>query len=296
LATFRDILISTEKQLIEAEVFCGHGYESEHDEAVALVLAAASLSPLETGTEVLDEVYPADAEPVLVSYLSARCEKRLPVAYITGEAWLGPLCFKSDRRALVPRSPVAELVLNALQPWYEGTSPSVIVDVCCGGGSLGMLAKWVFPGAQVLLSDIDADAVELARENAALHEVDAVVRADLLAWCADDSVDVILANPPYVDAEDMSDLPPEYLHEPGLALRGGEDGLDLVRVMLVDAARILRAGGILILEVGNSVEALEGLSPLLPPLWVELEQGGHGVAVFMAQDLAQWAAHETRAQ
>ncbi|MEL0153634.1 MAG: 50S ribosomal protein L3 N(5)-glutamine methyltransferase [Halieaceae bacterium] len=296
MATFRDILISTENRLIEAEVFCGHGYESEHDEAVALVLAAASLSPLDTGTEVLDQVYPKDAEEILVSYLSARCEERLPVAYITGEAWLGPLCFKSDRRALVPRSPVAELVLNELQPWYEGSSPSVIVDVCCGGGSLGMLAKRVFPDAKVLLSDIDADAVDLARENAGVHAVDAVVRADLLAWCADDSVDVILANPPYVDAEDMRDLPPEYLHEPGLALSGGEDGMDLVRVMLVDAARILRKGGILILEVGNSVEALDGLSPLLPPLWVELEQGGHGVAVFMAQDLAQWAADETRVQ
>ena len=202
MTTFRDILISTENRLIDAEVFCGHGYESEHDEAVALVLAAASLSPHETGTGVLDETYPAEAEEILGGYLNARCEERLPVAYITGEAWLGPLCFKSDRRALVPRSPVAELVLNQLQPWYEGSSPSVIVDVCCGGGSLGMLAKWVFPDAQVLLSDIDADAVNLARENAEVHAVDAVVRADLLAWCADDSVDVILANPPYVDAED----------------------------------------------------------------------------------------------
>lgn len=294
MTTFRDILISTENRLIGAGIFCGHGYDSEHDEAVALVLAAASLSPLETGTEVLDEVYPVDAKETLAKFLNARCEKRLPVAYITGEAWLGPLCFKSDNRALVPRSPVAELVLNQLHPWYEGASPSVIVDVCCGGGSIGMLAKWVFPDAKVLLSDIDADAVDLARENAALHEVDAVVRADLLAWCADDSVDVILANPPYVDAEDMRDLPPEYLHEPGLALSGGDDGLDLVRVMLVDAARILRAGGILILEVGNSVEALDGLSPLLAPLWVDLQQGGHGVAVFMAQDLAQYAAQEAR--
>lgn len=292
MTTFRDTLTSTENQLLDAGVFCGHGYESEHDEAVALVLVAASLSPLETGTEVLDEVYPVEAEETLTKFLNARCDIRLPVAYITGEAWLGPLCFKSDSRALVPRSPVAELVLNQFQPWYQGAYPRVIVDVCCGGGSLGMLAKWVFPDAQVLISDIDADAIELARENAAVHAVDAVVRADLLTWCADGSVDVILANPPYVDAEDMRDLPPEYLHEPGLALSGGDDGMDLVRVMLVDAARILRAGGILILEVGNSIEALEGLSPLLSPLWVDLEQGGHGVAVFMAQDLAQWALED----
>lgn len=292
MTTFRDTLTSTENQLLDAGVFCGHGYESEHDEAVALVLAAASLSPLETGTEVLDEVYPVEAEETLTKFLNARCDTRLPVAYITGEAWLGPLCFKSDSRALVPRSPVAEIVLNQFQPWYQGTYPRVIVDVCCGGGSLGMLAKLVFPDAQVLISDIDGDAIELARENAAVHAVDAVIRADLLTWCADGSVDVILANPPYVDAEDMRDLPPEYLHEPRLALSGGDDGMDLVRVMLVDAARILRAGGILILEVGNSIEALEGLSPLLSPLWVDLEQGGHGVAVFMAQDLAQWAAKD----
>lgn len=296
MTTFRDILIHTETHLIEAGVFCGHGYESEHDEAVALVLAAASLSLLETGAEILDLPYPDKAKEALDEFLHKRCEMRLPVAYITGEAWLGPLCFKSDYRALVPRSPVAELVLNKLQPWYPDISPGVIVDVCCGGGSLGMLAKWVFPDAQVLLSDIDSDAVGLARENAALHTVDAVIRADLLAWCADDSVDVILANPPYVDAEDMQNLPAEYLHEPGLALSGGYDGLDLVRTMLIDAARILRSDGVLVLEVGNSIEALEGLSPLLPPTWVELEQGGHGVAVFMAQDLAQWAAQEMNAR
>lgn len=296
MTTFRDILISTEDELIEAGVFCGHGYESEHDEAVALVLAAASLSLLETGTEILDEPYPEEAQTILSGFLEKRCLTRLPVAYIIGEAWLGPLCFKSDSRALVPRSPVAELVLNELRPWYQGASPEVIVDVCCGGGSLGMLAKWVFPHANLLLSDIDADAIGLARENALQHNVDLVVRADLLSWCADDSVDVILANPPYVDADDMQDLPTEYLHEPGSALIGGSDGLDLVRVMLIDAARILRSDGILVLEVGNSIDALDELSPMLTPLWVELEQGGHGVAVFMARDLAQWAAEEAKSR
>ena len=293
MTTFREMLIAAEEQLIAAGVFCGHGYESEHDEAVALVLTAASLSVVNTGAEILDEPYPDFAVNVLTAFMSQRCVERLPVAYITGEAWLGPLCFKSDARALVPRSPVAELILNRFEPWYQDTSPQVIVDVCCGGGSLGMLAKSAFPEAVVLLSDIDSDAIGLARDNAAIHDVDAIVRADLLSWCADNVVDIVLANPPYVDAEDMRDLPPEYLHEPGLALSGGEDGLDIVRVMLVDAARILSPAGILILEVGNSIDALEGLSEVLPPLWVELEQGGHGVAVFMAQDLAQWAAQES---
>jgi ribosomal protein L3 glutamine methyltransferase len=292
MMTFREILIDTEAELLNADVFFGHGYESAHDEAVALVLAAADLSLMDTSSAILDTDYPSTASLKLRSFLNARCEERLPVAYITGEAWLGHLCFKSDERALVPRSPVAEVVLNAFEPWYQGPDPQVIVDVCCGGGSLGMLAKSMFPTAQVLLSDLDHAALSLASENSQIHAVDGIVRGDLLSWCQALCVDIIIANPPYVDARDMQGLPAEYHHEPGLALSGGDDGLDLVRVLLRDAARILRPTGLLILEVGNSFEALDELSEQLHPIWVELEQGGHGVAVFMAQDLAQWAASE----
>ena len=292
MMTFREILIDTEAKLLNADVFFGHGYESAHDEAVALVLTAADLSLMDTSAAILDTDYPSTATLKLRSFLNARCEERLPVAYITGEAWLGHLCFKSDERALVPRSPVAEVVLNAFEPWYQGPDPQVIVDVCCGGGSLGMLAKSMFPTAQVLLSDLDHAALSLASENSQIHAVDGIVRGDLLSWCQALCVDIIIANPPYVDARDMQGLPAEYHHEPGLALSGGDDGLDLVRVLLRDAARILRPTGLLILEVGNSFEALEELSEQLHPIWVELEQGGHGVAVFMAQDLAQWAASE----
>ena len=292
MMTFREILIDTEAELLNADVFFGHGYESAHDEAVALVLTAADLSLMDTSAAILDTDYPSTATLKLRSFLNARCEERLPVAYITGEAWLGHLCFKSDERALVPRSPVAEVVLNAFEPWYQGPDPQVIVDVCCGGGSLGMLAKSMFPTAQVLLSDLDHAALSLASENSQIHAIDGIVRGDLLSWCQVLCVDIIIANPPYVDARDMQGLPAEYHHEPGLALSGGDDGLDLVRVLLLDAARILRPTGLLILEVGNSFEALEELSEQLHPIWVELEQGGHGVAVFMAQDLAQWAASE----
>jgi len=292
MMTFREILIDTEAELLNADVFFGHGYESAHDEAVALVLAAADLSLMDTSAAILDTDYPSTASLKLRSFLNARCEERLPVAYITGEAWLGHLCFKSDERALVPRSPVAEVVLNAFEPWYQGPDPQVIVDVCCGGGSLGMLAKSMFPTAQVLLSDRDHAALSLASENSQFHAIDGIVRGDLLSWCKALCVDIIIANPPYVDARDMQGLPAEYHHEPGLALSGGDDGLDLVRVLLRDAARILRPTGLLILEVGNSFEALDELSEQLHPIWVELEQGGHGVAVFMAQDLAQWAASE----
>ena len=145
MTTFREILIAAETELLSADLFFGHGYESAHDEAVALVLAAADCSLVDTSAAILDTGYPATALPKLRSFLTARCEERLPVAYITGEAWLGHLCFKSDARALVPRSPVAELVLNHFEPWYQGPDPQVIIDVCCGGGSLGMLAKSLFP-------------------------------------------------------------------------------------------------------------------------------------------------------
>jgi ribosomal protein L3 glutamine methyltransferase len=295
MATFRETLIDTETVLLKADVFFGHGYESAHDEAVALVLAAADCSLTDTSAAILDADYPSAATPKLRAFLTARCEERQPVAYITGEAWLGHLCFKSDARALVPRSPVAELVLNAFEPWYQGPDPEVIIDVCCGGGSLGMLAKSMFPSAQVLLSDLDAAALSLACENSQIHAVDGIVRGDLLSWCEASCVDIIIANPPYVDACDMQGLPAEYRHEPGLALAGGDDGLDLVRVLLADVARVLRPTGILVLEVGNSFEALDDLSEQLHPIWVELEQGGHGVAAFMAQDLAQWAASEDTA-
>ncbi len=292
MTTFREILIDTETELLNANVFFGHGYDSAHDEAVALVLAAANLSLIDTSTSILDADYPSPARLKLRSFLNARCEERLPAAYITGEAWLGHLCFKTDARALVPRSPVAELVLNGFEPWYQGPDPQVLVDVCCGRGSLGMIAQSLFPSAQVFLSDLDPAALSLAVENNLVHPVDGIVCGDLLSWCATDCVDIIIANPPYVDAEDMQSLPAEYRHEPSLALTGGDDGLDLVRVLLMDAARILRPSGLLIVEVGNSFEALDGLSEQLSPIWVELEQGGHGVAVFMAQDLAQWALSE----
>ena len=295
MTTFREILIDTETELLKADLFFGHGYESAHDEAVALVLAAADRSLVDTSAAILDIDYPSEASPKLRSFLSARCEERLPVAYITGEAWLGHLCFKSDARALVPRSPVTELVLNQFEPWYQGPDPQVIIDVCCGGGSLGMLAKSLFPSAQVFLSDLDSVALSLASENSQIHAVDGIVRGDLLSWCGSSCVDIIIANPPYVDANDMRELPAEYRHERGLALAGGEDGLDLVRILLTDAARILRHTGLLVLEVGNSFEALDDLSEQLHPIWVELEQGGHGVGVFMAQDLAQWVVLEDTA-
>lgn len=282
------MLIAVEETLLAADLFYGHGYDSAHDEAVALVLAASGL-PVDTGAEILDQPFPQQAGVVLAEWLNLRTSKKLPVAYITGRAWLGPLEFLSDHRALVPRSPIMELVLGAFAPWWQGDDPSDIIDVCCGGGSLGILAAAVFENSRVILSDIDQQALALAQANIDYHSCGHRVfcaQGDLLSEFGDGVADVILANPPYVDALDMSTLPAEYLHEPRHALAAGEDGLDLVHTLLVQSESVLRPGGLLFLEVGNSWEAMEAAYPAFPFVWVELSAGGHGVTVLSKEELS----------
>lgn len=280
MITFREALADTEDALIAAQVYCGHGYESEHDESVALVLAAAGL-PDETGAEILDQTMPETALERLAGFVRQRTIERFPVAYITGWAWLGPLRFRADDRALVPRSPLMAVIDHGFAPWWKSSVPNRIVDVCCGGGSLGLIAAQAFPDSDVWLLDIDDRALSLAQENLELHAPDNVklVKADLLEPLAPNSVDIIMANPPYVDASDMASLPPEYLHEPRLALAAGEDGLDLVHRLLLQAAEALTPDGIMLLEVGNSWYALERAYPAEPFTWLQFETGGHGVCV-----------------
>ena len=298
MTTFRELLINTENELANAHLFFGHGYDSAHDEAVALVLAAAGL-PVNTGAEILDQQVPSTALAPLAEFIARRIQGKEPVAYIIGQAWLGPLMFKADARALVPRSPIMSLVMSALSPWWSAPfAPAVIVDLCAGGGSLGLLAAEVFPDASVYLLDIDPDALSLATENIALHAAEdrvEVIRADLLSPLMPNSVDVILANPPYVDQADMNALPAEYWHEPRHALAAGFDGLDLVHRVIAEAASILRDPGLLILEVGNSWPALENAYPDFPFFWLELTDGGHGVTLLTHADLQRLLAQQQRA-
>jgi len=299
VTTFRKLLIDTEEQLSKAHLFFGHGYDSAHDEAVALVLAAAEL-PVDTGAEILDQPVSATALATLARFVARRTQGKEPVAYIIGQAWLGPLMFKADARALVPRSPIMSLLMAGLSPWWSAEiAPAVIVDLCAGGGSLGLLAAEVFSASTVYLLDIDPDALALATDNIALHGAQdrvEVVRADLLSPLKPNSVDVILANPPYVDQADMDSLPAEYLHEPRHALAAGFDGLDLVHRIIAEAALILRDPGLLILEVGNSWPALEAAYPDFPFFWLELAEGGHGVTLLSHGDLQRLLALQPRAQ
>ena len=291
--TFAKKLEETMASLLSAEVFCGHGYESVHDEAVALVLGAAALPPGQTES-LLVEGFPEAIEPRLQQIVSARCVERMPVAYVLGEAWLAGLRFKADRRALVPRSPIAHVLAEGCEPWLlDGLEPRTILDLCCGGGSLGIIAAHAFPASKVVLSDLDAQALTLAQENVALHGLEgrvSVAQADLVAALADGSIDLLVANPPYVSADEMTELPAEYAHEPRWALEAPEEGTALAVEVMRGAARVLSERGLLIFEVGETFRVLEQHLPRVPFTWIDLPEGGAGVAVASAQELRDWSA------
>ena len=293
MQTFRTKLSHVETALQEAAVYCGHGYESVSDEAVALVLGAAGLAP-EQPLSLFDQPFPGEAESQLAALLDKRCRQRLPVAYCLKEAYLAGLRFIADPRALIPRSPVSHMVAERLTPWWpEDQEPGVIVDVCCGGGSLGLVAAEAFPDAIVLLSDLDGQALSLASENIALQKrSDSVIalRTDLLSALGTGSVDVVLANPPYVSRAEMAELPPEYNAEPRIALEADAEGTELAVRLLREGVRVLAPDGLMLLEVGETWMALEDRLPKVPFLWLELPQGGSGVAVISAQELRDWDA------
>lgn len=291
-ATVSSALNAVSRALDEAGVYFGHGTDNAWDEAVQLVLAVAKLPP-DADNTVLD--VPLDTLQVrqLQTLFLRRAQERVPLPYLLGRAWFAGLEFYCDERALVPRSPLAELILEQFEPWYCGPPPRRILDLCCGGGCIGLAAAHYFPDARVDLADIDAQALELARENTRLHDLDGRVRivpSDVFSALVGERYDVILCNPPYVDAEDLAGMPAEYLAEPALGLGSGQDGLDLTRRILAEAGEYLEPHGLLLLEVGNSAQALEVAFPDVPFTWVEFAQGGSGVFALTAAEWQDYSA------
>jgi ribosomal protein L3 glutamine methyltransferase len=292
LVTVRDYLRWGTSVMSEQGVFFGHGTDNAWDECLALLQGALHW-PQALDAAVLDSrLLPAERARV-VAFVLQRVEQRLPLPYITGRAWFAGLPFKVDRRAIVPRSPLAELIEQGMQPWYGGPQPPRVLDLCAGSGCIGIAAAVWLPGSVVDLVDIDPEVLALAEENIALHGVGDRVRpivSDLFEALTPgrDCYDLILSNPPYVDARDLAELPPEFRHEPMLALAAGEDGLDCARRILRGAVDYLAEDGVLVLEVGNSAPALEEAFPDLAFTWVELERGGEGVMVATAAELRLW--------
>lgn len=289
LHTVRDYLRYASSQFAASTVFMGHGTDNVWDEAVHLVMRSLHL-PLENNTLFLDARLTREERQLILERIRRRIDERVPLAYLLGEAWFMGMPFHVDERVLVPRSPIGELIENGFQPWLGEKPVERILDLCTGSGCIGIGAASVFEDAFVDLSDISPDALLVAESNIELHELSDRVRtiqSDVFANISG-RYDMIISNPPYVDAEDLADMPQEFHHEPVLGLAAGNDGLDIAHRIIAGAADYLTPGGLLVVEVGNSWVALDEAYPDLPFTWLEFSNGGDGVFAITEQDLRQW--------
>jgi ribosomal protein L3 glutamine methyltransferase len=291
LATIIDFIRYGASRFAAAGLTFGHSYDNALDEATHLVLHTLhlphDLSPAYGSARL------TQAEKKAVRKLiERRIEERKPVAYLTGEAWFADLKFKSDQRALVPRSPIAELIRNGFSPWLDHLAVQRALDLCAGSGCIGIAMAVHNPSWRVDLADISNKALVLARENIAFQNVADRVRAiqsDLFAQLKGEVYDLIVSNPPYVTEQEFAALPPEYGHEPALGLKAGRDGLDFALRILDQAPAHLAKNGWLIVEVGEAERALTALLPKLPLNWIEFEVGQMGVFAIAREDIAAHA-------
>ncbi|MGB6155061.1 50S ribosomal protein L3 N(5)-glutamine methyltransferase [Castellaniella sp.] len=275
LITLRDMLRWAVTRFRGANLVFGHGSDNAWDEAAYLLLHTLHL-PLDTLEPFLDARLLERERLRCVDLIHERVTSRKPAAYLTGEAWLQGQRFLVDERVIVPRSPIAELLTEQLQPWIADPSDVTrVLDLCTGSGCLAILAAMAFDGATVDAVDLSADALAVAQANIALHAMQGRVqalRSDLFAQIpADRRYQLIVCNPPYVNSQSMTALPPEYRHEPALALAGGADGMDLVRRILTQAPNFLDEDGVLVLEIGHEYTHFEAAFPHLDPVWLSTE-------------------------
>lgn len=272
----------------EAGLTFGHSYDNALDEATQLVLHALhlphDLSPVYGPSKVT-----AEEKAKVLALFARRIDERIPAAYLTGEAWFAGLSFKSDQRALVPRSPIAELIIAGFEPWLGGRDVERVLDLCTGSGCIAIATAHYHPNWQVDGVDIDDDALSLAAENKERLQASNVTlrKSDLFNGLKGEVYDLIVTNPPYVTHAETDALPKEYSFEPELGLRAGDDGLDLALKILRDAPEHLSENGLLICEVGEAEHALAALLPELPMAWVEFKVGQMGIFVVERHDLVE---------
>jgi len=286
--TVADYIEHVAERFHQAVLFFGHGTDNALDEAAYLICATLDLDFADADLLVRRELSPEEFA-LLESRVRLRIEERVPVAYITGKAWFAGHRFHCDARALIPRSPVAELIQNRFESLLD-QEPTRILDLCTGGGCIGIAAALEFARAHVVLADISTDALALATENIALHELQGrvtTVRSDLLGN-VQGTFDLILCNPPYVSKEEVDELPPEYGQEPALGLLSDDAGLQIPLLILEQAAGFLGDDGLLIMEVGYSHELLAERLVHVPLLWLEFEFGGEGVFALTGRQLREY--------
>lgn len=288
LVTVRDWLRYAVSEFNRNKLFFGHGCSDAFDEAVWLVLHTLSL-PLDRLEPFMDACVLGEEREALMHIIERRVKERIPAAYLTQEAWLGDYRFYVDERVIVPRSFFAELLEDGFAPWVQ--DPAQVqdtLDLCTGSACLAILMAETFPDARVAAVDLSADALEVAHRNVAeygLQERVELFQGDLFEPLGTRRFDLIITNPPYVTAQAMAALPPEYRHEPGLALGAGEDGLDVVRGILAGARQHLTEQGVLAVEIGHNRDIVEAAFPDLPFTWLSAEGGECVVFVLNACDL-----------
>ena len=293
MRTLRDCLRWAVSRFAESQIGTGHGTASLLDEAVSMSLWSLHLPPDELD-RWLDTRLARSEREALITLVERRCSERVPAAYLTGEAWLRGVCFRSDARALVPRSLIAEALDTSLAAYLDAFQrpnnwPQRVLDLCTGGGSLAVLCALRFPDTQVRASDLSEPALSLAAENVSLHGLGSrieLVQGDLLAPHQGERFDLIVCNPPYVCDASMALLPQEFRAEPRFALAGGPDGMQLIARILSEAAQHLTQDGLLILEIGHEAEHFERAFPKLEFAYLPVEAGEQMLVAIEAQALS----------
>ena len=285
LSTLRDILRFAVSRFNDAELFFGHGSDNAHDEAASLILHTLNL-PLDTLDPYLDAKLLETEKEEVLALIERRVTERLPVAYLTNQAWQGDFDFYVDERVIVPRSFIYELLGDSLTPWIE--YPELInraLDLCTGSACLAIQMAHHYPAAEIDAVDLSLDALEVAAINVeeyGLEDRISLIHTDLFEGL-EGTYDLIVSNPPYVDAESVDALPDEYLHEPELALGSGQDGLDATREIILQAAKFLNPKGVLLVEIGHNRDVLEAAYPELPFTWLETS-GGDGFVFLLTRE------------
>lgn len=290
LKTVLDMLRFGMTQCYMNDIFLGHGTDSMWDEVLALVLYGLHL-PYHTDPVVLQAHLTYAEKEAIIELFHRRIHERKPVAYLTNEAWFAGLSFYVDERVIIPRSPIAELIEQRFAPWVDVGQVNRILDLCTGSGCIAIACALAFPEAQVSAADISHDALVVAQRNCMKHQVDeqvALYESNLFSHIPHKNYDIIVSNPPYVSAAELSTLPKEYSYEPLSALQADDQGLAVVESILLQAKNYLSPQGVLILEVGSSAALLMKRYPHVEFMWFNFERGGDGVFLLTRDQLVAW--------
>lgn len=290
LKNIRDYIRWGASQIVEHNVFLGHGIATPFHESAAIVLHTLFL-PYNLDDCYLDSILTLKERETVIQQLNKRIIERRPVAYITNEAVFAGLTFFVDERVLVPRSPIAELIEQRFDPWVNEDQVVNILDLCTGSGCIAIACAYAFPESLVDAIELSDDAIDVARTNIKKHDMTEqlnLYKSDLFNDLPSTQYDVIVSNPPYVAIQEWEQLPAEYHKEPQMGFTGGVTGLDLVIRILVDAKNYLAEQGVLIVEVGSSAETLQQQFPDVPFYWLEFERGGDGVFLLTAEQVHQY--------